>query len=114
MSNILKLTADVETVNNGAAVHLNTTPLAGGAGREAKYSIPALPITSTVLVQGHGALADKGTPATDSASWETILTITSASDAVGEIEDLPEWVRLRTSVLDADGPDVAVYLEGVQ
>jgi hypothetical protein len=52
MSNILKIAAVVTSVAKGAALALNGTPLLGGAGREAKYSIPDLPLTSTVKLQG--------------------------------------------------------------
>lgn len=114
MPNIIKLTADVTTVNAGAAVALRKTPLLGGEGREGKYSIPTLPLTSTVKVQGAPATASGGIPASNDPNWADLLTITSSSSQAGEIPDLPEYIRYSTTVLDADGPTVAIYLEGVQ
>lgn len=114
MPNIQSIPADVTTVNNGAAIALNKTPLLGGQGREAKYSIPVLPLTSTVKLQGAPATASGGVPAANDPNWADLLTITSASAQVGELADLPEFIRYSTTVLDADGPVVTIYLEGVQ
>ena len=114
MSNILKIAAVVTSVDIGAPVALTTTPLLGGAGREAKYQLAALPLTSTVLLQGAAKDADGAAPEEASTDWTTLLTLTSASDLVGQIDDLPDFIRWNTTVLDADGPDVVIYLEGVQ
>lgn len=111
---LIELAANVQTVNNGAAVALDESPLLGGQGREGLLRLPVLPLTSTVLIQGHPAMADKSTPLEASTDWTTLATLTSASDQVQRIADLPDWVRYRTSVLDADGPVVNVYLEGEQ
>ena len=114
MSNITAITADVTTVNAGDAIPLNKTPLLGGHGREAKYSIPDLPLTATVKLQGAPATAAGGVPASNDPAWADLLTITSASPQAGELPDLPEFIRYSTTVLDADGPAVSIYLEGVQ
>lgn len=114
-SNILEIQAVVTSVDIGTPVALDETPLLGGYGREGKYSIPVLPLTSTVKLQGAGNDPDTGImPVEGSDLWEDLLTITSASDQVGQINDLPKYIRWNTTVLDADGPDVKVYLEGVQ
>jgi hypothetical protein len=114
--NTLKITAVVTSVDIGTPVELDETPLLGGAGREAKYQfVSALPITSTVLIQGAGIDPDTmEMPVEGSGLWETLLTLTSASDLAGEIADLPQFIRWNTTVLDADGPDIELLLEGVQ
>lgn len=115
MSNILEITAVVTSVDIGTPQACDTTPLLGGSGREAKLSIPVLPLTSTVKLQG-APLIDASTgiaPVEGSDLWEDIVTITSTSGQVQQIE-LPEQIRWNTTVLDADGPDVKLYLEGVQ
>lgn len=116
MSNILTITAAVTTVNNGDPIKLNTTPLAGGHGREAKVHVPTRPLTSTVLLQGHGETANgnQAAPAADSAGWATIATIEDDTAQLFELADLPAWIRYRTSALDADGPNVIITIEGVQ
>lgn len=114
MSNILTITASVATVNNGDPIHLNETPLAGGHGREAKVHVPTRPLTSVVELQGHGETADKAAPAGASDGWETLATIEDDTAQVFELADLPAWIRYSTTTLDADGPDVAIVLEGVQ
>lgn len=107
-----KIAADVTTVNKGAGIALDRTPLLGGQGREARYRIPVLPLTSTVKLQGAPKTADGSVPGAADASWTDLLTITSASETEGLIDDLPECIRYSTTVLDADGPVVAIYLEG--
>jgi hypothetical protein len=116
MSNIYELQAVVTSVDIGTPVAMDDTPLLGGWGREAKYHIPVLPLTSTVLIQGAPKIdPDTGiAPVEGSSLWETLLTLTSASDQDGQIDDLPYWIRWNTTVLDADGPDVKLILEGVQ
>ena len=111
MSNIQKIEAVVTSVDIGPAISLGKTPLLGGAGREAKYSLPTALLTATVLIQGNNAIEE---PLEADAGWATLLTLTSASDLAGEIADLPRWIRWNTTVLDADGPNVELYLEGVQ
>jgi hypothetical protein len=121
MSNIKKLVIDVTAVDIGTPLHLNETPLAGGEGREAKYQLNALPLTSVIAIQGNnkqgtavGTGASYTPPAENDTGWETILTLNSASDRVGEIPDLPRWLRASVTTADADGPDVILFLEGVQ
>lgn len=115
MASIQKITTDVTTVNKGAGIALSVTPLLGSASRKCKYRIPTLPLTSTVLIQT-APRVDSSTgaaPAAASTLWTTLLTLTSASEMFGEVT--PDyWVRYNTTVLDADGPAVLVYLEGVQ
>lgn len=113
MPNIKKLIASVATVNAGTPQRLNTTPLQGGHGREAKYSIPVLPLTGVFKLQGHDS-AEAAAPASNDTGWYDVLTIDASAGQVGEIADLPSWIRTSTTTADADGPDVAVYLEGVQ
>lgn len=113
MPNILKLAADVTAADIGAPVRLGRTPLLGGQGREAKYSIPVLPITGVFKLQGHLS-ASASAPAEDDTGWYDVLTVNATSDQAGEIADLPAWVRVNTTTADADGPDVDVFLEGVQ
>ena len=108
----LKITVDVTTVNKGDGVALDRTPLLGGQGREARYRIPVLPLTSTFKLQGAPRTANGGIPAAADTSWTDLVTVTSASEVEGIIDDLPECIRYSTTVLDADGPDVLVYLEG--
>lgn len=111
--NLLELNAVVTSVDIGAPVTLNTTPLLGGEGKEALLRVPARPITATVLLQGAYRTQSGAAPAEDSPAWTTIATLTSASDSVQQIE-LPFYLRWNTTVADADGPAVAIYLEGVQ
>jgi hypothetical protein len=113
MSMLKTIIADVTEVNNGTPQKLNVSPFMGGQGRKAILTVTDLPITSTVLLQGHPVTADGAVPGDASTDWATIVTLTSTSPKVQEVE-LPLWVRYRTSVLDADGPDVRLNLEGVQ
>lgn len=114
MSMIKKFSAVVTTVDIGTPFATLTTPFAGGDGRKAILRLDNKPITSTVKLQG--APKDPGTkevPAEDSTAWADIVTLTSASDTIQEIA-LPEYLRWNCTVLDADGPDIVMYLEGVQ
>jgi hypothetical protein len=114
MTMIQTINAVVTSVAIGTPVELNATPFLGGQRRNAILRLRNLPITSTVLLQG--ASRDPGTkavPASGSAEWTTIVTLTSASAPVQEII-LPEFIRWNTTVLDADGPNVVGDLEGVQ
>lgn len=121
MPNIKKLEIDVTATDIGTPIHLNETPLAGGEGREAKYQLGALPLTSVIELQGNdkqgtavGTGASYDPPEEEDDGWETILTLDSSSDRIGEIADLPRWLRAEVTTADGDGPDVVVYLEGVQ
>lgn len=114
MSNILKITADVTTVNKGDPIALDKTPLLGGAGREGILNIPVLPLTGVLKLQGAPANATGAAPGASSTDWTDLVTIDSTSDQVQQIDDLPRWIRYSTTTLDADGPDVDMYLEGVQ
>ena len=112
MSKVQKLTAVVTSVDIGTPVALDATPLLGGAGKMGVLRIPVLPLTSTVKVQGAPKIdPDTGiAPVEGSSAWEDLATITSASDQVQEIE-LPDLIRWNTTVLDADGPDVDLFIE---
>lgn len=110
---VQKLTAVVTLVDIGTPLDLGKTQF--GNGRNALLRITsALPLTSTILIQT--ATADpntKAVPAEDSTLWTTICTLTSADDVVQEVKGLQRFVRWNTTVLDADGPDIVMYLEGL-
>ena len=93
-----------------AGIRLNKTPLHGGFGREGMLQLAAAPASgATVLIQGHPSpLAD--TPASGSADWYTIATLTNSSKLRQEISDLPYWVRVNVSVSTAG--TVTIDLEG--
>ena len=119
-SSLLAIAAVVTTVDIGTPVALNATPLLGSAGaanggRKCKMRIPVLPLTSTCKIQTAPRI-DPTTgiaPAEDSAFWTDLATLTSTSAQIQEVT--PDYyVRWNTTVLDADGPNVNVYLEGVQ
>jgi len=115
MSNLQKITCDPTTVNTGAAIALSTSPLLGSASRKCRYSIPVLPLTTTILIQTAPRVdSSTGTaPASGSSLWTTMLTLTSASEQKGEVT--PDyWVRYKTTVNHAADPSVLVYLEGIQ
>lgn len=115
MSNIITITADVTAVAIGTPVAMDATPLLGGAGREARVTLEGLPITSTFLLEGAPTDAATGVvPVEGSALWTTLATLTSTSAAAFELADLPAHIRVNTTVLDADGPDVLIHLVGVQ
>lgn len=113
MTMLTTLTAVVTSVADGTGVKLNTTPFTGGHGRKAILRCPVLPLTSTVLVEGHPVTVNGIAPATDSAGWTTVATLTSTAATIQEIE-LPQYIRWGTTVADIDGPNVVVYLEGIQ
>lgn len=122
MTNIVKLTAPTTAVAIQTPVRLNKTPLAGGSGREAKYTINgAANDTAVVKLQGHkgwGKDKDNGKtdpPASNDAGWYDILTIDKDTTILkGEIDDLPQWIRTNCTALKASSAPVIVYLEGVQ
>lgn len=108
---VQKLTAVVTTVDIGTPVELNGTPL--GQGREALLFTPTLPLTSTIKLQtADNDPSTKDVPAEDSTQWTDVVTVTSADDFVQVVEGLKRFVRWNTTVLDADGPNVALYLVG--
>lgn len=113
MTMLKKITAVVTSVDIGTPETLNSTPFMGGQGRKATLNIPVLPLTSTIKLQGAPKNDTGAAPAEDSADWTDIVTITSASDQLQEIE-LPDYIRWNVTVLDADGPDVDLFLYGVQ
>lgn len=114
MSNTLKLTADVTAQAILTPVALNTTPLLGGAGREAILRIPVLPLTGVFSIEGAPTDPDTGTvPIEASTTWAEIVEIDASSEQIQEIE-LPDWIRINVTTADGDGPDVLCYLEGVQ
>lgn len=120
MTNIVKLTVDVTAVDILTPVLLDKTPVAGGAGREAIVRVPTAPLTSVFKLQGHdghGINNGDGTwtpPAENDAGWADVATINATSEKIIEVADLPRWIRANVTTLDADGPDVLVYIEGVQ
>lgn len=110
MAYITELTAVVTSTDIGTPTALDTSPLLGGKGRKGLLRIPVLPLTSTVKIQGATKDSDGSQPAEDDALWTDIVSLTSTSDQVQEIE-LPDFIRWNCTVLDADGPDVKVYVE---
>lgn len=114
MSKLLKITAVVTAVDIGPPIKLNTTSLQGGQGREALLHIPQAMLTATVKLQGAPAQADGNAPEEASTEWTDVVTLTSASDVIQMVEDLPYWIRWNTTVLDADGPNIPIYLIGQQ
>ena len=90
-------------------IKLDTTPLAGGYGREAKVHLGSnTGVATGVLLQGHPGMPDGSTPAAGDAGWATLLSAPQTSPVV-EIEDLPMWIRKGGATLT--GP---LTLEGVQ
>jgi hypothetical protein len=113
MPNILKITTVVTAQDILNVTTLNTTPLQGGFGREAILRCPVLPLTSEIKVQGAGRTDSGDPPAEESDAWTDIVTLSSSSPHEQEIE-LPLYLRMNVTTADADGPDVTVYLEGIQ
>lgn len=97
--NILNIAAGADPIK------LDTTPLAGGFGREAKVNLGAN--TAGVVLEGHDGMADGSTPTEGDEGWYTVLEAPFAGVVV-EIEDLPMWIRPGAG---ATGP---ITLEGVQ
>jgi hypothetical protein len=114
MSIIKKIVASVATVNIGTPTDLGATPF--GNGRNAILRCTsALPITSTLKLQTAPADPDtKAVPVSGSSLWTDLVTLTSASDVAQEVKGLQRFVRYNTTVLDADGPDITLYLEGAK
>lgn len=95
-------------------VKFNTTPLAGGYGREAKVHLgDNAEVEEGVLLQGHNGI-DAGhqpsgeTPPSGDSGWFDLL-VAPQSGPVVEIEDLPLFVRKGGATLS--GP---ISIEGVQ
>ena len=97
--NLLTIAADADPIK------LDTTPLAGGFGREAKAHLGGN--SAGVVLEGHDGMPDGSTPLEDDEGWYTVLEAPFDGTVV-EIEDLPMWVRPGAG---ATGP---IVLEGVQ
>lgn len=95
-------------------VKFDTTPLAGGHGREAKANLGSnVGVSTGVLLQGHngidaGHLPSGAVPPSDDDGWFDLLTAPQTGPVV-EIEDLPLFVRKGDATLS--GP---ISIEGVQ
>lgn len=90
-------------------IKLDTTPLAGGFGREAKVLLGSnTGVASGVLLQGHAGMPDGSVPTTGDAGWYTVLSAPQTGPMT-EIEDLPMYIRKGGATLT--GP---ITLEGVQ
>jgi hypothetical protein len=113
MSMVKKITCVVTAADILGVEKLDTSPFMGGQGRKAILNIPVLPLTSVIELQGHPITEDGLEPAEASTSWATIATLNSSSEQVQEIE-LPQYIRYEITTADVDGPDVLLYLEGVQ
>ena len=112
MSILQTLTAVVTSVDIGAPVDSGKTQF--GNGRNAILFLPTAILTSTVLVQTAPVNPNtKAVPAEDSDLWTTVATLTSADPAMQEVTGLQRFLRWNTTVLDADGPNVAIHLIGV-
>lgn len=112
MGMLKTLTAVVTSVAIGTPVELDQTPF---LSRKVIRRCRALPLTSTVKLQGAPRDPDtKAVPASGSSAWVDLETLTSASAIVAEIGPMYDFIRCNCTVLDADGPDVVIDLEGVQ
>ena len=89
---------------------MNTTPLLGGLGREAKCLLAGNSgVTTGVLLQGCPKTASGGAPLAGDPNWTTLLSgVAGGNGAMVEIAELPDYVRLGAA---ATGP---IDLEGVQ
>lgn len=92
------------------AILLNTTPLAGGHGRNAMAHLGANGSVATgVLIEGHDGVHRDGTPEADDDGWYPVLEgATGGNGPVVEIHDLPQWIRA------GDAATADITLEGVQ
>lgn len=115
MENILKLTVVVTSVDIGTPVELDETPLLGGQGRKAILRMPVNTVTGVFKLQGNSRDPDtKAVPAEDDSGWTDILSVAAATTVPTQEIELPEFIRWNVTTADADGPDVLVYLEGIQ
>ena len=90
-------------------VLMDTTPLAGGHGREAKVHLGAnVGVATGVLLQGHNGVPGDGVPGSGDAGWFTLLSAPQTA-AVVEVADLPQWVRKGGATLASP-----IVIEGVQ
>jgi hypothetical protein len=117
MSNKLhEITVVVTSVDIGTPDAMDATPLLGGGGRKALLRIPVLPLTSVFKLQGAPAIdpSTGTTPVEGSVLWTDVTgNIDSSADQIQEIT-LPELIRWNCTTLDGDGPDVKVYVEGIE
>lgn len=113
MSMLKTITAVVTAADILGVEELSTTPFSGGHGRKAILNVPTLPLTGVIELQGHPVTADGLAPAEASTGWALIAEIDSTSVHMQEIE-LPVWIRYEITTADVDGPDVPLYLEGIQ
>ena len=90
-------------------IKLDTTPAAGGWGREGKAHLGSnTGVSSGVLLQGHDGLASGAEPASGDAGWYDLLEAPQTASVV-EIADLPLYIRKGGATLTAP-----IVIEGVQ
>lgn len=90
-------------------IKLDTTPLAGGHGREAKVHLgDNVNVASGVLLEGHDGMPDGSEPESADDGWYDLLEAPQTAPVV-EIDDLPMWIRKGGATLTAP-----IVLEGVQ
>lgn len=96
---------NLKTIEDTTAVLMDTTPLAGGSGREAKVHLgDNLAVVSGVLLEGNNGVPHEGAPST---GWYTLIE-GGGDAAIIEVLDLPQWVRLGGAATDP------IVMEGVQ
>lgn len=102
---------DITATGSQDPIRCNTTPLQGGQGKSALLALQAaIGGAGVVKVQGHPSpLAD--VPASNDAGWADIVSLTSTSPLLQEIE-LPCWIRV--NVTTAGTGTATAELEGVQ
>lgn len=88
---------------------MDTTPLLGGAGREAVARLGGnSAVLAGVLLQGCPKTASGDAPEAADPNWTTLLSGEAGDKATREIADLPDYVRLGAAATDP------IVLEGVQ
>lgn len=103
MSNIKQITS----TTTGHA--MDTTPLLGGLGREAKAHLGAnTAVTTGILLEGCDKTETGAAPAADDPRWASLVSGAADLSPVVEIADLPDFVRLGPAATDP------ISLEGVQ
>jgi hypothetical protein len=111
MTLALATALDITATGAQDAILCNTSPFAGGQGKNAfLVSSAAIGGSGVVKVQGNPT-AGPAAPADDDANWADIVSLTSASPLRQEIE-VPLWIRV--NVTTAGTGTATLDLEGVQ
>lgn len=102
---------DITATGPQAPILCNTSPFAGGQGKNAfLVARAAIGGAGVVKVQGNPTAGPKA-PADNDANWADVVSLTSASPLRQEIE-VPLWIRV--NVTTAGTGTVTLSLEGVQ